>query len=211
MRRRLRLLLALALLAACDPVAAADAIGSVTKLQGEAKGTLDGNAVDLAAGTPIFMAEKLTTTGKARLELTFVDGTKLTIGDNASVTVDRFLYKPRGLGNAFNAAITGPFRFISGKLDKTPASLSQVETTFATIGVRGTDFWGGPIDGESGVFLIAGAVSVTNAGGSVDLTKPRQGTNIASPNAAPSAVTIWPKDKIARALATVNFRSGAAP
>jgi len=210
MRRCVGLLL-LGLLMACRPAGAADAIGSVTRLQGEAKGTLDGNSVALAAGTPIFMSEKLTTTGKARLELTFVDGTKVTIGDNASVTVDRFLYKPRGLGNAFNAAITGPFRFISGKLDKTPASLSQVETTFATIGVRGTDFWGGPIDGESGVFLVAGAVSLPNAAGRVELTKPRQGTNIVRPDAAPEAVTIWPTDKIARALATVNFPARSGP
>jgi len=42
MRRCVGLLL-LSLLMACRPAGAADAIGSVTRLQGEAKGTLDGN------------------------------------------------------------------------------------------------------------------------------------------------------------------------
>lgn len=206
MLRPLGLLVALCTLLAGGPVAAADGIGSVTRVQGEAKGLLGSNAVTLAVGTAIFMNEKLTTGSKARLELTFVDGTKLTVGESASVTVDRFLYRPRGLGNAFDAVVTGPFRFISGKLDKTPGSLSQVETQFATIGIQGTDLWGGPIDGQSGVFLLSGAVTVSNASGSVELTKPGQGTNIIGSGAPPSPVTIWPKDKVARALAAVAFR-----
>jgi hypothetical protein len=183
-----------------------DRIGAVTRLEGQAAGLLGGSEVTLVVGTAIFMNEKLTTGSKARLELTFVDGTKLTVGDKASVTVDRFLYQPRGLGNAFDAAVTGPFRFISGKLDKTGGSTSSIKTAFATIGIRGTNFWGGPIDGHAGVVLFAGAVTVTNPTGSVDLTKPGQGTNIVGRNTPPSAVTIWPKDKVARALATVTFR-----
>src|SRR5262249_19237438 len=158
------------------------------------QGLLGGSAVILVVGTAIFMNEKLTTGSKTRLELTFVDGTKLTVGDKASVTVDRFLYQPRGLGNAFDAVVTGPFRFISGKLDKTGGSTSSIKTAFATVGIRGTNFWGGPIDGHAGVVLFSGAVTVTNPAGSVDLTKPGQGTNIVGRN-APSAVTIWPKDK----------------
>lgn len=206
MLRNLGVMVALFLLLAGGPAAAADGIGAVTRVQGEAQGLLDSNVVTLRVGTAIFMNEKLTTGSKARLELTFVDGTRLTVGESASVIVDRFLYRPRGLGNAFDAVVTGPFRFISGKLDKTPASLSQVETPFATIGIRGTEFWGGPIDGQSGVFLLAGAVSVRNPSGSVELTSPGQGTNIVAPSTPPGAVTIWPKDKVARALAMVTFR-----
>src|SRR5262249_18027929 len=133
---------------------AADSVGSVTKMQGTAAhGTLAGSDAPLHAGAAIFADEKLTTGAKTRLEATFVDGTKVTIGEKASLTVDRFLYKPRSQGNVFVAAVTGPFRFISGKLDKTAASSARVETPFATIGIRGTDFWGGPIDGHNGVVL----------------------------------------------------------
>ena len=200
------LIVALCLLLAGGPVAAADGIGAVTRVQGEAQGLLDSKVVMLSVGTAIFMNEKLTTGSKARLELTFVDGTKLTVGESASVTVDRFLYRPRSLGNAFDAVVIGPFRFVSGKLDKTPASISRLETSFATIGIQGTEFWGGPIDGHSGVVLLAGAISVSNASGGVDLTRPGQGTDIIAPGTPPSAVTVWRKEKVARALATVTFR-----
>src|ERR1700730_19191116 len=141
MLRNLGVIVALVLFFAGGPAAAADGIGAVTRVQGEAQGLLDSNVVTLRVGTAIYMNEKLTTGSKARLELTFVDGTMLTVGESASVIVDRFLYRPRGLGNAFDAVVTGPFRFISGKLDKTPASLSRVETPFATIGIQGTEFW----------------------------------------------------------------------
>jgi len=102
--------------------------------------------------------------------------------------------------------VTGPFRFISGKLDKTGGSTSSIKTAFAVVAIRGTNFWGGPIDGHAGVVLFSGSVTVTNASGSVELTKPGQGTNIIGRNTPPSAVTMWAKEKVARALATVTFR-----
>ena len=74
-------------------------------------------------------------------------------------------------------------------------------------GIRGTEFWGGPIDDQAlGVFLIEGAVSVSNAAGQQVLNLPGQGTNIAAAGAAPGLVTFWPRDKIGRAMATVTFR-----
>ena len=207
MRRRCCALLLLWLIFADGGIARADdPIGTVTRVEGQAHALIGGSTVTLVVGATIFMNEKLTTGSKTRLELTFADGTKLTVGDNASVTVDRFLYKPRGLGNAFDAVVTGPFRFISGKLDKTGGSTSSIKTAFAVVAIRGTNFWGGPIDGHAGVVLFSGSVTVTNASGSVELTKPGQGTNIIGRNTPPSAVTMWAKEKVARALATVTFR-----
>jgi hypothetical protein len=83
----------------------------------------------------------------------------------------------------------------------------SVTTPFAAIGVRGTEFWGGPIDDQAlGVFLIEGAVRVSNAAGARILERPGQGTNIARSGAAPGPVTLWPPDKVNRALATVAFQ-----
>jgi hypothetical protein len=80
-------------------------------------------------------------------------------------------------------------------------------TPVAVVGIRGTEFWGGPIDDQAlGVFLIEGAVSVSNAAGQQILNLPGQGTNIAAPGAAPGPVTLWAPDKVNRALATVTFR-----
>jgi hypothetical protein len=56
------------------------------------------------------------------------------------------------------------------------------------------------------VFLIAGAVRVSNAAGAQTLDRPGQGTNIARQGAAPGPVTFWPQDKVGRAIATVTFQ-----
>jgi len=56
------------------------------------------------------------------------------------------------------------------------------------------------------VFLIEGSVRVSNAAGERILSQRGQGTNIATPGAAPGPVTLWPPDKVSRALAAVAFR-----
>lgn len=198
--------IAVLLCLAAGPASAADSIGSVTKMQGQAHGGLAGADVVLQVGTAIFADEKLTTGAKTRLEVTFVDGTKITIGEKASLTVDKFVYKPRSLGNVLDAAVTGPFRFVSGKLDKTSAGSARVVTAFATIGIRGTDFWGGPIDGHNGVVLLSGAITVRNALGRTDLSKPGQGSDIITLDTPPRRATMWPKEKVSRALATVTIK-----
>jgi hypothetical protein len=103
--------------------------------------------------------------------------------------------------------VAGAFRFVSGRLSKLAKSDVSVTTPVANIGIRGTDFWGGPIDDQAlGVFLITGAVSVSNAAGTQILNRPGQGTNVAAPGAAPGPVTFWPAGKVNRALAAVTFR-----
>ncbi|HZC57572.1 MAG TPA: hypothetical protein VE396_16250, partial [Xanthobacteraceae bacterium] len=80
-------------------------------------------------------------------------------------------------------------------------------TPVANIGIRDTEFWAGPIDDQApGVFLIDGAVAVSNAAGAQILNQHGQGTNIATQGVAPGPVTFWPADKVNRALATVTFR-----
>ena len=56
------------------------------------------------------------------------------------------------------------------------------------------------------MFLVTGVVSVSNAAGEQILSRPGQGTNIATPGSAPGPVTFWPQDKVDRAVATVTFR-----
>ena len=110
------LLVALCLIAAAGAATAAEPVGSVTRIEGKARATLNGSEVTIGFGAAVFLDEKLATGAEARLEVTFVDGTRLTVGEKASLTVDRYLYRPRGLGNVFNASVTGPFRFISGTI-----------------------------------------------------------------------------------------------
>lgn len=201
------------------PAFAATVIGSVTRVKGDCQGTSEGTVRALAAGAPVHLDEVVATGDGARLALTFEDGTVLTLGEKAKVTIDRFVYRPRGLGNVFRATTIGAFRFVSGSLGKTAASSVEVTTPVATIAVRGTDFWGGPIDGVYGVFLSEGAVTVSSGGRDTVLDAPGEGVTI-SPLPRPRGtaeeggsgggpvagdVTVWPQDRVARAIATVTF------
>ena len=144
----------------------------------------------LAVGAPVFENQKVGTGEAARLELTFDDGTKLTLGEHADMTLDTFVYDPAHGTGKMALAVKGAFRFVSGQISKQPNKEVAVATPVATVGIRGTEFWGGPIDDQTlGVFLIDGEVSVTNAAGEQVLDTPGQGTNIANPGDAPGPVT----------------------
>src|SRR6516225_637348 len=93
--------------------------------------------------------------------------------------------------------LVGAFRFVSGQVSKLASADVSMTTPVAVVGIRGTEFWGGPIDDQAlGVFLIEGSVSVSNGAGQQILNLPGQGTNIAAPGAAPGPVTFWPPDKV---------------
>lgn len=187
--------------------AAQEAIGAVSRIQGEAHGTRGGTTRTLGLNAPVFLNETVSTGEAARLEVTFIDDTRLTVGEKAKLTLDTYVFDPAAGSGTIKFGVAGALRFVSGKVTKLVSSDVSVTTAVATLGIRGTEFWGGPIDDQAlGVFLIEGAVSVSNAAGEQILRQPGQGTNIATPGSAPGPVTIWPQDKVNRAVATVTFR-----
>lgn len=191
------------LLAAVPSIAlAADPIGKVDRVQGDAEGAAGGKTSALAAGSPVSLNEVVTTGPGARLALVLDDGTALTLGEKAKLAIDRFVYDPSG-ASALHADVAGAFRYISGKLQPGATRDASVTTPSAVIGVRGTDFWGGPIDGEIGVVLLEGSITVTTSTGTATLAAPGVGADIAG---TALSVTAWPDDKRQRALATVAFR-----
>jgi hypothetical protein len=198
-------ILGLATAATLSSAEAATAVGKVSRLVGSAEGTTEGKTQALAAGAAVHMDDLIATGAASKLEVGFDDGSTLRVGEKATIRIDRFVYQPEGSTNLLQLTVEGPFRFISGKLMRIAGNEASVTTPFATIGIRGTDFWGGPIDGAFGVFLLEGAVSVTNTAGSQSMDSAGQGTNVAGPDQAPGAVTIWPQDKVDRAMSTVAF------
>jgi hypothetical protein len=209
-RMMLRLIIAAVMLvsgfAGCE-CAAQDAIGTVSRIQGEASGTRNGATRALAPNSAVFLNETVATGETARLEVTFTDNTRLTLGEKAKLTLDNYVYDSATGRGTIKFGLLGAFRFVSGQVSKLASAEVSVTTPVAIVGIRGTEFWGGPIDGQAlGVFLIEGSVSVSNGAGQQILNLPGQGTNIAAPGAAPGPVTFWPPDKVGRAIATVTFR-----
>jgi hypothetical protein len=192
---------------ASDRIAAQEAIGTVSRLQGEASRTRGNTTRPLGLNASLMLNETVSTGAAARLEVTLKDNTRLTLGENAKLTLDRHVFNPAAGRGTIRLRLAGAFRVVSGQVSKLSRPDIVVTTPVATIGVRGTEFWAGPIDNQAlGVLLIEGAVRVSNRAGAQILNRPGQGTNIARPGATPGPVTSWPQDKVNRALATVAFQ-----
>lgn len=86
--------------------------------------------IDLQAG------ELVTTGTEDRAHLLFLDGTALTVGPQARLTLDRFVYdNDRRLGALSLTAARGTFRLVGGRISK--AVPITVDTPSGTIGIRG--------------------------------------------------------------------------
>jgi len=160
-----QLVWATALIVAASISAAANAatpVGAVSRVRGECVGLSEGMTRALDAGAAVHLAEEISTGKAARLEIKFDDGTILTLGEHARLVIDSFVYNPADGLDELIVSATGSFRFVSGAL-KSEASTIRVETPLSLIGVRGTDFWGGPINDRYGVFLPTRAKSSPGA------------------------------------------------
>jgi hypothetical protein len=185
--------------------AAAEAvIGGVVRCEGTCLGISDGISKSLTGGAPVRLMETVTTGEAGRLELRFADDTRLTVGEKATILLDEFVFDPNGTSR-FHAAITGPFRYISAKLGAGATRQASITTPLALIGVRGTDFWGGPSNGVTGIVVFEGSVEIITASGSVILSAPGEGTSLTAPGVPPSLVSRWSQDRIAAAIASVTF------
>ena len=195
-----------AALAVGVPAMAAERVGEVTRLQADATAkNVDENRT-LQSGSDVFDGDVLSTGRQARLEVTFVDGTVVTLGENAVLEVTDYIYDPDGDNSVSTLdMITGAFLMATGEIGRQDPDDVTVRTNLAVVGIRGTQFWGGPIDGNYGVLLLDGSISVTTDAGTVILTATGEGTTVTDAGTAPSDPVIWPDDKTARAFETVTF------
>ena len=154
---------------------AAESVGKVTNVVNQAQiGTRTA-----VVGAPVYMSQRLRTGANARLQVTFRDGSVLSLGENANVAIDRFVYNPKkSTGELALNAARGAVRFTGGKIEKMKKKKVTVTTPQAAMAVRGTDFWAGPIDGQYGVLLLKGRVAVRHRHGAATLSRPGYGIDI---------------------------------
>jgi hypothetical protein len=90
----------------------------------------------LRVGVDVQANEVITTQANDRAHLMFLDGTSLSVGPNAQLTIDKFVYDPTTkTGDLAINASKGVFRLVGGKISKTNAI--TVTTPSSTIGIRG--------------------------------------------------------------------------
>ncbi|MGH6786119.1 MAG: FecR family protein [Novosphingobium sp.] len=162
-------------------------------------------------------------TGKAsQMQILLLDRSTFSIGANARLRIDRFVYDPARGRNVGGTVLRGAFRFMSGQPNRQTGS--TIATPVATIGIRGTIIEGvvgeGAIDiakregqipkgikaDKNTASLIVlrgpgagkqggddvGAASVTSGGATVELTAPTQTAFVPFAGAAPIVFNLSP-------------------
>jgi hypothetical protein len=181
-------------------------VGIIKKVENEAAIVVASAARPAVVGMAVHLKDELRTGAQGRMLVVLRDDTELTLGEKASVVIDRYVYDPdKGIGETFLQTTRGAFRFATGRMERLKEKTIVISTSFADIAVRGTEFWGGPIDAKYGVLLLEGEIIVSNQAGRVRLSKTGEGTNIATPLGPPSEPTIWPESKVSRAIETVTL------
>lgn len=141
MRKLRGVLLASAMILLLSSVAGGPAIAQRIGITSAVAGDPTGKPPDeiervLRVGIDVRAGEVVTTGVADRAHLLFLDGTALTISNQAQVTLDRFVYDvDQKLGDLTLSATKGVFRLVGGRISKkTPIT---VVTPSATLTIRG--------------------------------------------------------------------------
>lgn len=180
---------------------------------------------DVASGDPIFLGDLVTTGAEGRLQIMLADETVFTIGPNAAMAIDTFVYDPAtSAGKVTASVLKGTFRFVTGKVAKREPSDMEVKLPVGSIGVRGTSV-AGEVEGTRATIVLLGPGPETNTGervgrilvtGSgatgaattVEIVRPGFGTEITGVNVAPTAAVRVDPGRIA---AITQPLAGTAP
>jgi hypothetical protein len=203
--------------------AAGATVGMVTKVENQAYV----GSQPAAVGTIVHMNDTLRTGAKARLQVTFRDKTDLTLGENANIVIDRYVFDPdAGVGEATLNATKGAFRLVTGRLSDMPKKNITVSTPLAALAVRGTDFWWGHNQGKFGVLMVHN--SRLDVRGeecpegterdddgrcrcAVTLDEAEEGTYIDPRTGCPGTPRHWTPQEVSSALSTTSFSLAFAP
>jgi len=220
-------------LAQAPPAAAARALGERIGVAGAVRGAVyltpaagPSDAVGAVArsGSPVHLGDRVRSGPDAGLQVILLDETVFSIGPDAELTIDRFVFDPATDTGTVAASITkGAFRFITGRVAIKDPQRMSVRLPQATIGVRGTMVAGEVREAEnvSEVVLLGpgpentandkiGAISVSNAAGSVTIERPGFATIIAM-LAPPSPPVALPPDRVRSLSGRSSVSAGPRP
>lgn len=203
-------LIALTLLGAA---AAPSVVGSVAALRNQVSVRAHSAPQPRPAtlGQRMALGDQVQTGNQSHMQLLLLDRSSFTVGQNARLTIDRFVYDPSG--GSFSATVAkGALRFMSGGGHGRGGA--QIRTPVATIGIRGTivdavvgedaidiarfePALNGARNSDPGTASLIvlrgpgprdrrpGAISVTAGGKTVDLDRPLLALYVPGPNQPP--------------------------
>ena len=105
-------------------------------------------------GADVNFGDRVATAAASRLEVSLLDRSLLTVGANARLEIDRFVYDPeRGVVGVAVSVLRGAFRFASDNRGAQPEAIA-FSTPGSAIGIRGTRIEG--VVGPEAVAFLAG-------------------------------------------------------
>ncbi len=121
------------------PTFAQQPVGRVKIASGSAFVVRRGTVLPTRVGQPVYEADAIRTGSDGRIGITLNDDTRVSLGPNSEVRVDRFAYAPSEGHVAFVLQIVrGVAAYVSGQIAKLSPDSVHLETPAAIVGVRGT-------------------------------------------------------------------------
>jgi ferric-dicitrate binding protein FerR (iron transport regulator) len=176
--------------------AAAEPIGEVSASRGNAFLSRDAGNEVAAKGVPVLLDDTALTGDESRLDLRLGQATRLRLGANAELKIDRFIA-------GRDAEMTLDKGAVVIERAKGAEREFEVKTPYALLAARGTEFFAGPSKGVFGVFVKSGIVDVKTRQRTVRL-KAGEGTDIAAPGDPPGPVKKWAPARVEAAIWSVR-------
>jgi VCBS repeat-containing protein len=174
--------------------AAAQVIGTVSKLAGSATAIRNGVSVMLNVGDQVQKGDVVQAGADSSLTMTFIDGTVFGLSANARMVLNEMVYDPQGSANSsLLSLVQGTITFVAGETAK--HGNMRVDTPVATMGIRGTAVLveiGFEVPGQGGAPPVKFQVLVEPNGvtGSYVLYSKTSGQAIGTVNAAGQVTSV---------------------
>jgi FecR protein len=146
-----------------DPAGVAGAVAGNVGLVSPAKAIASPIAVQ--SGDGILMGDGLTTSAASRLQIMLLDQSAITLGPDAELTIDEFVFDPASAdANLLSASLAkGIFRLVTGGIARANPDGTQLKLPSATLSVRGTTTTG-KCDASGCLIALSGTGNANNAG-----------------------------------------------
>src|SRR6202453_4620961 len=118
------------------PVSAQTRVGEAAVIKNQVQRVTGSAASQINVGDSVLRDEVVRTGGDSAARLVMADSTNLSLGPNATITLDRTVFNDEHSYRDIAIRLTaGAFRFVTGHSEKTAY---KITTSVGTIGVRGT-------------------------------------------------------------------------
>ena len=137
----LRAALTIIVVVTANPVAAQQPVpaGRVKVVSGTAFVRHQNQQIPATVGAAVFETDTLTTGADGRIGVTLRDETRISLGPQSEIRIDRFQFAPSEGRLAFAMhMVRGIATYVSGRIAKIAPDAVRLETPAAIVGIRGT-------------------------------------------------------------------------